>query len=285
MSDVRISDLIPSDLYVNARELAHWEGQDIESKELLAPIPVIKLGRDTYVAGDHSRILALWRRGVQMIPVAEGAGDTDVLECVERRQWCAERRVDSIADLESGVVEDSEYESIWIRRCEAARQRLKTEPLHGLRIVVEEKGKAKSRICDDILRALPQWFGIEESIVEYVADVATLPFFVAELFGTPVGFCATTDHFGCHADLHVLGIFSPLHGRGIGTAMLDEVSRECRDRGIRYLTVKTLDASHPDKNYAATRKFYEACGFQPFEVLPTLWGEANPCLVMIKELG
>jgi ribosomal protein S18 acetylase RimI-like enzyme len=238
-----------------------------------------------YVASDHSRVLALWQRGVQTVPITDGAVEFDALECIGRRQWCEESQVDEIADLESRVVEDSEYESIWIRRCRDARQRLKTEPLHGLRIVVEEDGTTKSKICDEILRALPEWFGIEESIVEYVADVETLPFYVAELFGTPVGFCATTDHFGRHADLHVLGIFTAFHGRGIGTAMLDEVSRSCLDRGIRYLTVKTLDASHPDENYAATRKFYEGYGFEPFEVLPTLWGEANPCLMMIKELG
>ena len=34
----------------------------------------------------------------------------------------------------------------------------------------------KSRICDRILHALPLWFGIEQSIVEYVEEVRSLPF-------------------------------------------------------------------------------------------------------------
>jgi len=34
----------------------------------------------------------------------------------------------------------------------------------------------KSRICNDVLRALPSWFGIESSIVEYVSDVREMPF-------------------------------------------------------------------------------------------------------------
>ena len=150
--------------------------RDSESTELLAPVCVIRVGQHMYVASDHSRILALWQRGVQTVPVADGTVDFDALECIERRQWCEESQVDEIADLESRVVKDSEYESIWIRRCEDARQRLKTEPQHRLRIVIEEDGRAKSKICDEILRALPEWFGIEESIVEYVADVETLPF-------------------------------------------------------------------------------------------------------------
>ena len=285
MSDVMISDLVPIDLYVNARELAYWVGQDKESKELLAPVQVIRLGKHLYVAHDHPRVLGLWKHGVQKIAVVEGAVDSDVVECIERRQWCKDSHVNHVADLESRVLEDPEYEATWLSRCEGARKRLKCEPLHGLRIVVEDERTVKSQICDEILRALPEWFGIEESIVEYVADVESMPFFVAELFGMPVGFCAITRHFGRHADLHVLGLFGPLHGRGIGTAMLDEVSRSCRDEGIRYLTVKTLDASHPDNNYAATRKFYKGYGFEPFEVLPTLWGESNPCLVMMKDLG
>ena len=50
------------------------------------------------------------------------------------------------------------------------------------------------------------------------------------------------------------------------------------------MTVKTLSERHPDKNYAKTRDFYEKCGFRVFEEFPELWGEANPCLYMIKEV-
>lgn len=37
----------------------------------------------------------------------------------------------------------------------------------------------RSADCERILHALPDWFGIESSIVEYVEEVATLPTFVA----------------------------------------------------------------------------------------------------------
>ena len=56
-------------------------------------------------------------------------------------------------------------------------------------------------------------------------------------------------------------------------------------QGVRYLTVKTLAADHPDPHYAATRRFYEALGFEPLEVFPTLWDADTPCLLMLKCLA
>ncbi len=47
--------------------------------------------------------------------------------------------------------------------------------------------------------------------------------------------------------------------------------------------MKTLGPSRPDPNYARTRLFYEACGFQPVEELHGLWGD-TPCLLMLKTL-
>ena len=49
-----------------------------------------------------------------------------------------------------------------------------------------------------------------------------------------------------------------------------------------YMTVKTLSSSRPDEYYDRTRGFYLSIGFQPLEEFPTLWNEANPCLLMIK---
>jgi hypothetical protein len=48
--------------------------------------------------------------------------------------------------------------------------------------------------------------------------------------------------------------------------------------------VKTLGPSRANAAYAATRRFYEAVGFEPIEEFSDLW-EENPCLFMIKALG
>lgn len=44
------------------------------------------------------------------------------------------------------------------------------------------------RQCERVLRPLPEWFGIEESLVEYASNTATLPTFVAQDEGQLTGF-------------------------------------------------------------------------------------------------
>ena len=52
----------------------------------------------------------------------------------------------------------------------------------------------------------------------------------------------------------------------------------------KFLTVKTLSASHPDKGYAQTKEFYKACGFMQVEEFKELWSIGHPCLFMVKAL-
>jgi hypothetical protein len=48
--------------------------------------------------------------------------------------------------------------------------------------------------------------------------------------------------------------------------------------------VKTIGESHPDKNYAKTRKFYSAQGFLPLEEIYDFWGKGLHTLFMVKPL-
>ncbi len=142
----------------------------------------------------------------------------------------------------------------------------------------------KSKICDDILRSLPDWFGIEESIVDYVNSVSNMPFYVCFDGDSPVGFLAIKVHNRYTAEVCVMGIIKDYHRRSIGRDLIKSCERFCKDKNIDFLTVKTLDESREDKNYAKTRLFYEAMGFKPLEVFKTLWDEHNPCLFMVKHL-
>jgi len=142
----------------------------------------------------------------------------------------------------------------------------------------------KADICDKILRALPAWFGIEESIVDYVAGVCDNPFYAVIIEGTPVGFVSLTVHNSYTAEIYVMGILEEHHGHGIGKRLVEICEAFCIERGMEFLTVKTLDESHPDVNYAKTRLFYQAMGFKPLEIFPLLWGESCPCLFLVKSL-
>jgi GNAT superfamily N-acetyltransferase len=153
-----------------------------------------------------------------------------------------------------------------------------------LEVVVRGPLRGQGAACEAVLRALPDWFGIEESIREYVSDVDDLPTFVAADGEHVVGLLALTLHSPQAAEIHVMGVLTGWQRGGVGRALLAAAERWLRERGAAYLTVKTLSATVSDPSYAATRAFYAAMGFVPLMELPRLWGPENPCLLMLKTL-
>ncbi len=135
------------------------------------------------------------------------------------------------------------------------------------------------------MRSLPDWFGIEEAIVCYVAEIESLPTFVSfDAEERVAGFLSLKQHYPLAAELYVMGVRREWHRRGMGRALLEQAQEYLSERGIEYLQVKTLGPSHPDENYAHTRRYYEAMGFRPLEEMAGVWGEHNPCLLMVKRL-
>jgi ribosomal protein S18 acetylase RimI-like enzyme len=144
-----------------------------------------------------------------------------------------------------------------------------------------EEPEARSELCREILTALPDWFGIEEAVDAYVRDVAGLPTFAAGRDG----FLALKQHTASAGEIYVMGVRPESRRYGLGTALLEAAESFLRAREVEYLQVKTLGPSHPSEHYAATRSFYAARGFLPLEELTAIWGEANPCLIMVKQLA
>ncbi|MEM7117233.1 MAG: GNAT family N-acetyltransferase [Chloroflexota bacterium] len=140
----------------------------------------------------------------------------------------------------------------------------------------------QTAVCAPILRALPNWFGIEEAIDHYLNDIAVMPTWLAQKGESAIGFLTLNQHFPNSAEIHVMGVLPDYHRQRIGSGLVTAVSAHLRQQQVTYLQVKTLSADHPDPYYARTRAFYQGMGFHPLEVFPTLWGEHNPCLQMIK---
>jgi ribosomal protein S18 acetylase RimI-like enzyme len=143
----------------------------------------------------------------------------------------------------------------------------------------------QASVCEPILRALPEWFGIEEATRQYIQDVEAMPTFLAVANGQVIGFLTFRQHSQCAAEVHVMGVHPRAHRQGVGCALMQAAEAYLWSLGIEYLQVKTLSPAHPDKNYAKTRAFYRAMGFRSLEEFPDLWGERNPCLQMIKGLS
>lgn len=140
----------------------------------------------------------------------------------------------------------------------------------------------KSFICEKILRDLPDWFGVEASIIDYTKNVTTMPFFAVYSDDNPGGFAALKIHNSHTAEIYVMGILEKYHRQGIGSKLIKFCENFCVQNRIEFLTVKTLDKSCESDSYRKTRQFYEAMKFRPLEVFPYFWDEQNPCLFMAK---
>jgi len=138
-------------------------------------------------------------------------------------------------------------------------------------------------VCDRIMRALPDWFGLEEAIVQYVADLETMETWMVLDDAVPVGFITVHTHNEYSAEIHAMAIDRQHHSHGLGRMLVSHVEDVLRSRGVEYLQVKTLGPSRPDPNYARTRGFYLAMGFRPLEE-NSLWGDVNPCLIQVKRI-
>ena len=139
-------------------------------------------------------------------------------------------------------------------------------------------------ICEQILRSLPDWFGIEEAIVEYRRDIEAMETYIAEISGVQVGFITLNHHNEYSSEIHVMALRKDHHGSGIGRALVEHAEHLLRSRSVKFLEVKTLGPSRPNEHYEKTRSFYFALGFRPLEENHVLWGDVNPCLIMIKNL-
>ena len=153
----------------------------------------------------------------------------------------------------------------------------------GRGVNIRECSGAEEDICEEILRSLPDWFGLEEAIVQYRRDIASMDSYVAESAGGIVGFLTLKHHNQHTSEIQVMAVREEAHGHGVGHALVDHAERLLRVRATAFLQVKTLGPSRPDEHYDRTRKFYLALGFRPVEE-NNLWGKANPCLIMIKHL-
>lgn len=150
-------------------------------------------------------------------------------------------------------------------------------------IEVKRSMLGQASLCEPILRALPEWFGIEAATAQYIRDIEKLPTLVALSEARVVGFLSLKQHNEYSAEIYVMAVHPKFHHLGVGRVLVDSAEAELRQQAVEYLQVKTLGTTHPDRNYAKTRAFYLSIGFKPLEEFTELW-KGNPCLQMVKRL-
>ncbi len=137
---------------------------------------------------------------------------------------------------------------------------------------------------DRILRSLPDWFGIEEAIVNYVKKARDLDSYIAlDEDGCTVGVALITRHFEESAELTLIATDPHYQSSGVGRALIHSAENELREDGCRYFEVHTVGPSFDHAGYAATRAFYKAVGFSPMHEFENLDGDGHT-LILIKHL-
>ena len=149
-------------------------------------------------------------------------------------------------------------------------------------IQIDDAGR-KRAISREVLEDLPEWFGILESMEEYIRESGKLPFFAAVEEGCVLGFMVMKETSPYTCEIYVTGVKKRVHRCGTGRAMFAAFEAYARKHGYQMVQVKTVAPGHYPE-YDATVAFYRSVGFLPLEVFPTLWDENNPCLILVKPL-
>ena len=137
----------------------------------------------------------------------------------------------------------------------------------------------KMAVVDEVLKDLPEWFGIPESTQAYIEGAKDLQVWAAYQESDLTGFVSlsySSEEFDC------LGVKKAYQGQGIGRKLITTIEREA-GKQVDYLQVKTV-AEGSNKDYDRTNVFYRSVGFKKLEIFPQLWDPQNLCQILIKKI-
>ena len=141
----------------------------------------------------------------------------------------------------------------------------------------------KMAVVAEILRDLPEWFGIPESTQAYIEGAKDLRVWATYQESDVVGFISLSYSSEDCAEIDCLGVKKSFQGQGIGRELITTIEREAVKQ-VDYLQVKTV-AEGSNKDYDRTNVFYRSLGFKKLEIFPQLWDLKNPCQILIKKIN
>jgi ribosomal protein S18 acetylase RimI-like enzyme len=149
--------------------------------------------------------------------------------------------------------------------CPIALRRL--VPTYAIRRAVGKREKAAVR---GFVRRF--WGEMEQLTFDKKFSVAELPAYVARVSGRVVGFVATAEMDDAVLVV-ALGVLPRYQHTGVGTALIEKVERDARQRGNRRILVSTSNDDLP------AFAFYQSLGFQIFEVRPNVVAEKHGAIL------
>lgn len=120
---ISLSKLQPSQLYISQEKL-HSVNLWLDSLPSYDSVilSVIVHNNDVIIIDGHTRAYALWCRGIENVWIKEEAVNSDLYEYLTCVSWCKSEGIYRIKDLHHRSLPQSEYELLWIKRCEALFQ-------------------------------------------------------------------------------------------------------------------------------------------------------------------
>ena len=143
--------------------------------------------------------------------------------------------------------------------------------------------KLKTQIARTVLEALTEWFEVEESREQYIADSADEIFFASKGEDGYNGFLCLKETGKDTVELAVMGVLKEHHREGAGRELVEKAREAAKAAGYSFMQVKTVQMGRYEE-YDRTNLFYISCGFKELEVIPLYWDEANPCQIYIMAL-
>ncbi len=147
-----------------------------------------------------------------------------------------------------------------------------------------QDANTKKAIARKILEELHDWFEVDASREKYIAESAGQIMIAAREGGEYVGFLCLKETGKETVELAVMGVLRSCHRRGIGRSLFEAARAIAKEEGYLFMQVKTVRMGVYE-DYDITNRFYLACGFREFEVIPELWGEENPCQIYVMSLA
>lgn len=123
---------------------------------------------------------------------------------------------------------------------------------HSNGLHLRHRPSGAGETCRQILKTLPEWFGIPESVEDYIQVADRSPTVIASLGSTEVGLLTLVQHTTYSAEIFVMAVLPRLHRQGVGQALVRYAESMLAPDGVIFLQVKTLGPSKPDAGYKKT---------------------------------
>ena len=123
--------------------------------------------------------------------------------------------------------------------------------------------------CVAIVEGLPDYFTADVP-TKVERDLGAHLGWVAVRAERVVGFAVVARRSSRAAEILWIAVDGAERGRGVGSALVDQLVTELGDGGVGVIEVKTLDQSADYEPYVATRAFWERHGFIQIDTIDPL---------------